>query len=229
MSETSTANTSAGPDLVLADDHTVFVDAMSTALARYGFTIGAVAFSVEQAVTVVGRVRPRVCLIDRHFTDGDGLDAVAPLLRVSPTTKVVVLSADRDPAAIERALGVGASGYLHKSRSLSALIAAVERILDGEIVTDLAIPAARSGSTRRVGAWRLAEHLTAREWDCLGLLVDGLDTAAMAARLGVSRTTVRTHVQTLLTKLGVHSRLEAASFAVRHRLLDDLDRSARAI
>lgn len=226
MSQTAIETTSAGPDLVLADDHTVFVDAMSTALARYGFTIRAVAFSVAQAVTVVGRVQPRICLMDRHFTDGDGLDAVDRLRRVSPATKVVVLSADRDPAGVERALRAGAAGYLHKSRSLAALTSAVERILDDEIVADLTGPAAPVASSRRLGAWRLAEHLTAREWDCLALLVDGLDTAAMAARLGVSGTTVRTHVQTLLTKLGVHSRLEAASFAVRHRLLDEPDRRA---
>ena len=67
----------------------------------------------------------------------------------------------------------------------------------------------------------LAEHLTGREWQCLAMLVEGLNTTAMTARLGVSRTTVRTHVQALLTKLGVHSRLEAASLAVRYRLLDE--------
>ena len=69
---------------------------------------------------------------------------------------------------------------------------------------------------------RLAAYLTIRERQCLGLLVEGLDTAQMAVRLGVSPATVRTHVQSLLTKLGVHSRLEAASLAVRHRLLEDL-------
>ena len=63
---------------------------------------------------------------------------------------------------------------------------------------------------------RLAGYLTCRERDCLGFLVDGLDTSAMAAKLGVA---VRTHVQSVLTKLGVHSRLEAASLAVRHELL----------
>jgi two-component system nitrate/nitrite response regulator NarL len=68
---------------------------------------------------------------------------------------------------------------------------------------------------------RLAGYLTARERECLRLLVEGLDTARMATRLGVSPATVRTHVQLLLTKLGVHSRLEAASLAVRYRLLDD--------
>jgi DNA-binding CsgD family transcriptional regulator len=69
---------------------------------------------------------------------------------------------------------------------------------------------------------RLAAYLTIRERECLRLLVEGLGTAQMAVRLGVSPATVRTHVQSLLTKLGVHSRLEAASLAVRHRLLEDL-------
>jgi two-component system nitrate/nitrite response regulator NarL len=222
--------TPTGPrlDLVLADDHVVFVDAMSTALTRQGCTISAVAHTVAQAVTVVGRQRPSVCLIDRHFADGDGVDAVRPLLCASPVTKVVVLSADRDPAGVERAVRLGAAGYLHKSRSLAALLGAMRRIMADEVVTDLSVLAV-SVAPRRVDAWRLAQHLTAREWDCLALLVEGLDTTAMAARLGVSRTTVRTHVQALLTKLGVHSRLAAASFAIRHRLLDAEPASARAI
>ena len=69
---------------------------------------------------------------------------------------------------------------------------------------------------------RLAAYLTIRERHCRRPLVEGLDTAQMAVRLGVSPATVRTHVQSLLTKLGVHSRPEAASLAVRHRLLEDL-------
>jgi two-component system, NarL family, nitrate/nitrite response regulator NarL len=69
-------------------------------------------------------------------------------------------------------------------------------------------------------ARRLASHLTGRERQCLALLVEGLDTAGIARRLAVSQATVRAHVQSVLTKLGVHSRLEAASFAVRHHLLD---------
>ncbi|HEY1570955.1 MAG TPA: response regulator transcription factor [Pseudonocardiaceae bacterium] len=215
------------PDIVLADDHVVFVDAMATALERQGFVVRAVAFSAAQAVTVVRSTRPSVCLIDRHFADGDGVDVVGRILGASPGTKVVLLSADRDPDGVARAFAAGAAAYLHKSRTLAALINALGRILRDEVVTDL--PAMAPRSAPWVDAHRLAEHLTDREWDCLKLLVDGLDTAKMAARLGVSRATVRTHVQASLTKLGVHSRLEAASFAVRHRLLDDGSDRARAI
>jgi two-component system, NarL family, nitrate/nitrite response regulator NarL len=67
---------------------------------------------------------------------------------------------------------------------------------------------------------RLASHLTGRERQCLALLVEGLDTVAIARKLAVSQATVRAHIQSVLTKLGVHSRLEAASFAVRYHLLD---------
>lgn len=216
------------PDVVLADDHVVFVDAMATALARHGFTIRAVAFSAAQVVSVVRSIRPTVCLMDRHFADGDGVEVVSRLRSASPATKVVLLSADRDPDGVARAFAAGAAAYLHKSRTLAALTSAIGRIMRDEVVADL--PAAAPRPASWADARRLAEHLTEREWDCLALLVDGLDTAAMAARLGVSRATVRTHVQALLTKLGVHSRLEAASFAVRHRLLDDgFDRAARAI
>jgi two-component system nitrate/nitrite response regulator NarL len=70
-------------------------------------------------------------------------------------------------------------------------------------------------------ARRLAAFLTGRERECLNLLVEGLDTSSIATKLGVSAATVRTHVQSVLTKLGVHSRLEAASYAVRYGLLDE--------
>ena len=86
---------------------------------------------------------------------------------------------------------------------------------------DVPKPAAARPPAPRDHAHRLAAFLTARERECLLLLVEGLDTAGIATKLGVSAATVRTHVQSLMTKLGVHSRLEAASYAVRYRLLDD--------
>ena len=206
-------------ELVLADDHTVFVDALSTVLTRSGYTVSAIAHSLAQAMTEVGRRRPQVCVIDRHFGDGDSIEALGRLRSASPTTKILMLSADRDPDAMLGALDAGASGYLHKTRSLASLTSAIDDVLSDKVVVDLPGPPPDRRATRHAAAHQLAAHLTAREWECLELLVDGLDTATMARRLGVSRTTIRTHVQALLTKLGVHSRLEAASFAVRHRLL----------
>lgn len=206
------------PDIVLCDDHPVFADALAVVLTGRGYAVRAVVHSTAGIVAAVRAHRPAACVIDRHFADGDGLDVVAPVVAASPATRVLLLTADRDPAVAGRALAAGASGYLCKTAGVAALVSAIGRIVRGEVVVDAPEPPVQRTS-EHAEALRLAAYLTARERECLALVVDGLGTGAMAERLGVSTTTVRTHVQAVLTKLGVHSRLEAASFAVRHSLL----------
>ncbi|GLZ31905.1 DNA-binding response regulator [Lentzea sp. NBRC 105346] len=198
--------------LVLADDHKVFLEALETVLRQHGFDVVAVAGSVAALLQRVHAVRPDVCVADRHFTDGDVVEVLPRVL--ASGAKVLVLTADGDADAAMRALDRGVLGYVHKSRDVAALVRAIRRVAGGEAVVD--VPAWQGFPCSDVR--RLAAYLTPRERECLGLLVEGLGTAAMAQRLGVSVTTVRTHVQSLLTKLGVHSRLEAASLAVRHGL-----------
>jgi DNA-binding NarL/FixJ family response regulator len=207
--------------LVLGDHHVVFLDALSTVLSQHGYGIGTVARSGPEMVALVRQERPELCLIDRHAPMEDDAETIARVRAASEGTSVVVVSAHPGREAVGRALNAGASGYLHQSRGVGALVSALGRVLSGEVVVDVpeAAPPLRR-STEPNQALRLAGHLTGRERECLLMLVEGLDTAAMVDRLGVSRTTVRTHLQSVLTKLGVHSRLEAASFAVRHRLPD---------
>lgn len=207
------------PDIVLCDDHPVFADALAVVLAGHGYRVRAVVHTAAEIVATVRAHHPAVCVIDRHFGDGDGLDLVAPVVAAGPGTRVLLLTADRDPAVARRALASGASGYLSKTAGITALVSAIGRIVRGEVVVDAAPEPPVRGSSEHVEALRLASYLTARERECLALVVDGLGTGAIAERLGVSTTTVRTHVQSVLTKLGVHSRLEAASFAVRHSIL----------
>jgi DNA-binding NarL/FixJ family response regulator len=206
--------------LVIGDDHKVFLDALSVVMAQQNFTV-TLARTVRETVDAVARLRPDVCLIDRHFAGDDGLAAIEEMTAANPATKVLVLSADPDTEGILRALSSGASGYLHKTRGVTALTAAISRVLRGEVVVDVPKAPGTRRPPQQDAARRLAAFLTGRERQCLSLLVEGLDTTGMAAKLGVSQATVRTHVQSLLTKLGVHSRLEAASFAVRYRLLED--------
>ncbi len=206
--------------LVVGDDHSVFLDAMSTILGQRGYEV-TVADSVAETIESVRLLQPDVCLIDRHFAGDNGIEAIAEMIVASKHTKVLVLSADPDTEGVRQALNVGAAGYLHKTRGVAALTGAIERVLRGEVVVDVPKAMKKRLLPQQDDAHRLAGFLTPREWECLRQLVEGLDTAAMATRLGVSPATVRTHVQSLLTKLGVHSRLEAASFAVRYRLLDE--------
>lgn len=205
--------------VVLGDDHVVFLDALATVLGQHGHVICGVARSTAEMITRVSAHQPDVCLIDRNATADDHAQTIGRVLDASACTSVLVLGASPGSAAAEQALDAGASGYLHQSRGVGALVSALDRVLQGEIVVD--VPHAAPSRTAEPNlALRMAAHLTSRERECLMMLVEGLDTAAMVDRLGVSRTTVRTHLQAVLTKLGVHSRLEAASFAVRHRLPD---------
>lgn len=214
-------NSTAVIDLVIGDDHTLFGEALAGVLTTNSFSVRAVTRSISGVIEAVRRYRPDVCLLDRHFVDGDALDALDEIFAASARTRVLILTADSDMDGVTRALRAGAQGYVHKSSGFGALADAITRIMDdGGVVVEVPRQRARKSSPELAEARRLAAGLTARERECLELIVDGLSTDAMAKRLGVSHTTVRTHSQRLLTKLGVHSRLEAASFAMRYSLLD---------
>ncbi len=101
--------------LVIGDDHSVFLDAMSAVLLQRGYQV-TVARSVADTIETVRRTQPDVCLIDRHFAEDNGILAISALLAASSRTKVLVLSADPDTEGIRQALHAGASGYLHKTR-----------------------------------------------------------------------------------------------------------------
>jgi two-component system nitrate/nitrite response regulator NarL len=204
--------------IILGDDHAVFVESLVSVLSSQGFRIPAVARNLSGTIDAVRHHQPDVCLLARRFSDGDGITAISQILAVSPATRIIILAADRDADSMRQAVRLGAVGYVHKTCSVRKLVHTLERVIGGAVVLDA--PRAPSTRSEVSEAHRLAAHLTARERECLTLLVEGLDTTAMTVRLGISTTTVRSHVQALLTKLGVHSRLEAATFAVRYNLVE---------
>jgi two-component system nitrate/nitrite response regulator NarL len=208
--------------LVLGGDHLVFLDALSTVLGQHGHEVGAVVSSSASLAESVRQRQPDACVISLDATGRECADLVQCLHVASPRTAILLVSAYADQRAVLQALEAGAAGYLHKSRGLLALVAGIERVSNGETIVDIPRELSVRWSARVDGKHRLAARLTAREGECLAMLVEGLDTAAMVARLGVSRTTVRTHIQAVLIKLGVHSRLEAASVAVRYGFLGRL-------
>jgi two-component system nitrate/nitrite response regulator NarL len=204
--------------IVLGDDHRVFVESLVSVLVGAGFRVPAVARNLTGTIEAVSHHRPDICLLSRRFSDGDGIAAISHVTAVSPGTRILILTADGDNDAMRQAIRLGAAGFVDKTWGVRKLVQTLERIIDGAVV--LNAPRAHSAQSDISDARRLAAHLTARERECLTLLVEGLDTRAMTVRLGVSTTTVRSHVQALLTKLGVHSRLEAATFAVRYDLVE---------
>jgi two-component system, NarL family, nitrate/nitrite response regulator NarL len=211
------------PEVVLADGHTVFLDGLSAVLAHSGCRVAATASTRQTMLEQVRAIRPALCIIDSEFPDGDGIEALEEIAASSPATKVVVLTADHAPKNLQRALERGAAGYVHKARGVPALIEVLRRVAGGEIVVEGTFSAPRASSPQRSEQLRLlASYLTPRELECLALLAAGSSTTAIARRLGVSTTTIRSHVQAVLTKLSVHSRLEAASLAIRYGLVDTI-------
>ena len=159
---------------------------------------------------------PVLALVDLGLPDRSGLAVGQDILRDSSETKVVVLTALNDQRTVRRAFQAGFHGYITKDTPVATFGASVRSVLRGQLV----FPNGASNSGPREGgvgdAQLLAGQLTSRERDVLGLLVQGMSGEEIADHLGISPNTVRTHVQSILTKLQVHSRLEAATFAVRH-------------
>jgi len=206
--------------LVICDDHVVFADALAAVLTQHGFAVRAVVSRLPAVVPALREHQPDVCLLDRRFGELDGLAVLEGIRLVASTTKVLVLTADPTAAGADEAIEAGAAGFVQKTFGVLTLVESIRRVVGGELVVNSHWANPRPSGGERGDALRLATHLTAREWECLAMLVEGLGTTQMAARLGVATTTVRSHVQALLSKLGVHSRLEAASLAVRHSLLE---------
>jgi DNA-binding NarL/FixJ family response regulator len=179
--------------------------------------------TAQAAVEAVEAAKPELILIDVGLPDRSGIEAGAQILRDHPDIKVVALTALSEPGAVREAIAAGFSGYLTKDTQAEAFVHALQGVMDGQIVVPQRLGRSAvtanglSGSGGNEGL--LARQLTVRELEVLELLAQGAASSEIARRLGVSPNTVRTHVQGILTKLQVHSRLEAAAFAVRHQLV----------
>lgn len=160
-----------------------------------------------------------VVLLDQRLSEVGVATCVRRVRAVMPATKILMLSASPNEAAAVVALEAGCAGVVSKTLSLDDLVAAVRAAADGELRLDsdmLARLVPRlSRSYRAPGA-----DLTLREREVLRLVAEGMSTADMARRMFVSPNTVRNHVQSILTKLGVHSKLEALVVATRAGLLE---------
>lgn len=176
-----------------------------------------IAGRAEEALELMPACRPDIVLLDLGLPDESGLVLGADILERWPEVRILVLSALDDRRSVDEAVHLGFHGYLTKDTPVSRFEAAIRAVMAGTVV----VPRYGGGSSARGRSDEvdlLAEQLTARELEVLGLLVEGRSGAEIAARLTISPNTVRTHVQSVLTKLQVHSRLEAVAFAVRHGL-----------
>lgn len=186
-------------------------------MAADGLEIVGVVGRVADAVQTAVNRRPDVVLMDYELPDGDGVSATRAIKAALPDTKVVLLTSNADEDVLVAALEAGASGYVTKHKPAAEVTAAVRAVANGEMLVSSDMLARLLPRMNRAAPARY--DLTARELEVLELLAAGTPNIELAQRMGISRNTVRNHVQNLLTKLGVHSRLEAVALANREGLL----------
>jgi DNA-binding NarL/FixJ family response regulator len=185
-------------------------------LEARGHHVVATVTDPDDAVRVVAECSVDVCVMDLSFPDATGFDAIEFIARTGLGTQVVVLSGSSQPFAEARAIEAGAAAFVLKDDDVARVIDVVELVHRNDVSV---MPAPYRGADGHAGSDQIAERLTAREREVLERLVSGERTQVIAAGMGVSYSTARTHVQNVLHKLGVHSRLEAVAFAMRHSLV----------
>jgi two-component system nitrate/nitrite response regulator NarL len=203
--------------LLICDERRLFVDALTPILTARGHTVVAMALDPDDAVEAAREHHPDVCLLELNSSHGDDLRAVGRIHDVSPGTKVVVLTVSIERDLVINAIAQGAQGVVGKEESIEVLIEALVLAHQGYLAVDPLLlldvfrPHARNDDLARA-----LKLLTGREREVLRHITDGLSTKEMADQLGVRLSTARAHVHNVLTKLGVHSRLQAAALMSTH-------------
>lgn len=207
--------------IVVCDDHRLLLEALGVSLSARDHDVVALCTTPEAALEAVVGHRPDVCLLDLHFPEGSSLPALRAMVAQCPETRVVVFSAAADPQAVSGALALGAAGYLRKSMSMEEICEMLDQAARGQVAVEPELlREAFLPPSARDPLWVL-RFLTDREWDALRCITRGMSTDQIARQLGVRRSTARSHVQNLLHKLGVHSRLEAAALMADHAVEED--------
>lgn len=204
--------------VLLVDDHAVFVETLAVSLgARDDVEVVAVTTNAADASERAAALRPDLALVDISLPDTDGIELCRQLRRLSPATRVIMLTGSTDPSLFPRAMDAGACGYLLKEAGLSEVVDALERAHAGQVV----VPQSVMGRLLQAQAPKkgMGADLTKRELEVLALLGEGSDVRAVAKTLGITWHTARSYVKSVLTKLGARSQLEAVSKAIKIGIL----------
>jgi two-component system response regulator DevR len=200
--------------IFLLDDHEVVRRGIAELLAAVpGFEIVGEAGTVEQALPRVLAARPDVAILDARLPDGSGIDVCRDIRSALPSTYCLILTSYDDQDAVLSAVLAGASGYVLKEVRTSGLVDAIQQTALGRSLIDPAVIAqvldrVRDGSPADN---RLAA-LTTREREVLGLIAEGLSNRQIGDRMFLAEKTVKNYVSSLLSKLGMERRTQAAVF-----------------
>lgn len=207
----------------LVDDHTSIREAVACVFEQEeDLEVAGQAESLAEAHRMLKEAKHLVdvVLVDLGLTDGYGWELIKELGKLNPQAQALVLTASLDRTEVARAVEAGAAGILHKTAHLDKVIDAVRRLRRGERLMPLEeivelLRFAGRTSEQEYGARKTIEKLTPREREVLQALAEGLDSEGIAEQMSISLRTMRNQIASILTKLGVHSQLQALVFALR--------------
>jgi len=204
--------------VMIVDDHTMVRRGLATMLKVFDdLQLVGEAESGEAAIQLCGEVVPNVILMDLSLPGMDGAVATRLIRQQFPEVKVIVLTSFKEGDRIKNALEAGAIGYLLKDASADELAQAIRAALAGRATLSPEAAQALVETTNQPPS--LGLDLTERELEVLALMVEGLNNTQIAGRLTVSSSTIKSHVSNILSKLGVASRTEAVTLALRNRIV----------
>lgn len=204
--------------VLIIDDQVLFAEAMAQALPELGLGSVDVVHGSAEAWRSMDRRPPDIVLLDVDRSDGDGVALGRAIVESRPRLKVVALASLDDSSLVREVMIAGFHGFVSKDTDPDRFLVALRSVIDGGSVFPEALirsTPAEQPVERRWRMWRLTE----REVEVLQLLSEGASGQEIAERLDLSPHTVRTHIQSIMSKLQVHSRLAAAALAVRHGLV----------
>jgi DNA-binding NarL/FixJ family response regulator len=198
--------------IMLVENHQIVADGLTQLLNdQPDMVVVGTADNVAEASSRAAALLPDVILTDFHLTDGTGAEAASEIQQVSPEAKLIFLSREDGDHARLAAIESGAAGFIHKSRAAEEIVDAIRRVVDGG---SLFKPEEVAALVQRGREFQnLRSILTPREIEVLRNMAEGASSREMASRLGISYTTVRTHLRSIDQKLGVHSKVEAINKA----------------
>lgn len=208
--------------ILIADDHSVVRAGLRALLERHGhFRVVAEASNGEEAIARAQETQPDVAVLDIRMPGMSGIEACRRIVESVQGCRVIMLTSYAEDELLFAAIQAGAAGYVLKRIGDNDLVQAIERVSRGEGMLDPAMTAAVFAEMRKAGE---AQHaaafadLTSQELAVLALVAEGLTNRQIAVKLYLGEGTVRNYVSSVLAKIGVSNRAEAAAYAVKHNI-----------
>jgi DNA-binding NarL/FixJ family response regulator len=208
--------------VLIIDDQRLLGEAIRPLLEAHGCRVLNVVRTAGEAMLALDEEHVDVVLVEVILSADDGIAVGQRIVERWPATKVIAFTSQDEPGTVRKMVSAGFHGYITKNVRVSELVSYLRAVVDGR--TRIGVPAGRRRMVEGQdhGEWHaafVASQLTKREREVLRLLVEGVDGDSIASTLSISSNTVRSHIQNVLSKLQVHSRLAAVAFATRHRMV----------